>query len=89
MYGRPGDGRMLLLFMFDQDQPVRLTMSPSGGGASRVRPTYNPAWDFQYIVPEAKAGQEVRLRARVVYKLYEGRAEIEKLYSSWREELPT
>ena len=87
MYGRPGDGHMLWLLMLDQEGPVRLCMSPSGGGTCPERSTYNPAWDFQYIADQAQAGQEFRCRARLVYKPYQGRGEILDLYRTWKAHL--
>ena len=33
MFGYPAVGRMLFLQMFDQSKPVRLSMSPTGGGS--------------------------------------------------------
>ncbi len=86
MFGRPGDGSMLYLQMFDQRRPVRLCMSPSGGGLHRDGRLYNPAWDFQYVLDEA-AGTLCRMRTRVVYKPYVNRGEVEQLYAQWVEEL--
>lgn len=86
MYGRPGDGGMLWLLMFDQEAPLRLCMSPSGGGTDKERATYNPAWDFQYIADDARPGQQLHCRARLIYKPYQDRQEILDLYRAWREE---
>lgn len=87
MFGRPGDGSMLYLQMFDQAEPVRLCMSPSGGGRNDDRRLLNPAWDFQYILDPAAVGAECVLRSRLIYKPYAGRAEIEPLYEQWMSEL--
>jgi hypothetical protein len=87
MFGRPGDGSMLYLQMFDQRAPVRLCMSPSGGGVDKEKRLYNPAWDFQYVVEEADVGTQFEMRSRVVYKPYAGRDEILKLYEEWVETL--
>lgn len=87
MFGRPGDGSMLYLQMFDQRGPVRLCMSPSGGGRNEDRRLLNPAWDFQYIIDAAAAGTECALRTRLVYKPYTGREEIGGLYEQWLAEL--
>ena len=43
MFGRPGDGSMLYLQMFDQREPLRLCMSPSGGGLNHEKRLRNPA----------------------------------------------
>lgn len=87
MFGRPGDGSMLFLQMFDQRRPVRLCMSPSGGGREIEKRLRNPAWDFQYILDEATAGTSCSLRTRVVYKPFVDRDEIETIYEQWVAEL--
>lgn len=83
MWGRPGDGAMLYLQMFDPAPQVRLTMSPSGGGRDETRRALNPAWDWQLVIDEAQAGVEYRLRSRLVYKRYAGLREIDDLYRDW------
>ncbi|HPU84053.1 MAG TPA: hypothetical protein PLE60_01780 [Candidatus Latescibacteria bacterium] len=83
MFGRPGDGSILFLQMFDQTAPVRIAMSPSGGGRNDEEKRFNPAWDFQYVVNEAGEGTECHLCSRVIYKRYEGLEEIERLYGEW------
>lgn len=85
MFGRPGDGRMLYLQMFDQQSPVRITMSPSGGGRNEEKKAFNPAWDFQYVRGEATTGTEIRLRSRIVYKQYDGLEEIDRFYTEWEQ----
>jgi len=87
MFARPGDGTMLYLQMFDQQAPVRITMSPHGGGRNEEKKRFNPAWDFQYVVNEATEGTVFRLRSRVVYKRYEGLEEIEWLCADCIEEI--
>jgi hypothetical protein len=87
MYGRPGDGAMLFLLMFDQAERVRLCMSPSGGGIDRDKRAYNPAWDFQYVVDDPEVGAEYGLGCRLVYKPYVSRDEVEALYAEWIERL--
>jgi hypothetical protein len=87
MFGRPGDGSMLFLQMFDQSAPVRLCMSPTGGGSHAERRLHNPAWDFQYIIDAAEPGTRCRLRSRVVYKPWAGRHEVEPLFADWVAEL--
>lgn len=86
MFGYPGQGRMLLLMMFDQSHPVRLTMSHRGGGLNEAKRAYNPAWDFQYILDEADQGTECHLRTRVIYKPFSDIEEIDHLYAEWAKE---
>jgi hypothetical protein len=83
MFGRPADGRMLYLQMFDQAEATRLSMSPLGGGTDKSRRVYSPAWDFQYILENPVPGREYLFRSRVIYKPYTGREEIDDLYSEW------
>lgn len=87
MFGRPGDGTMLFLQMFDQRQPVRLSMSPSGGGMNEEKRAFNPAWDFQYVLDNATTGTEFRLRSRVIYTRYEGLSEIDRFHEEWTREI--
>ena len=78
---------MVLIFLFDQSESLRLSMSPHGGGANEEKSLYNPAWDFQYVVDQAKTGQKLSFHCRVIYKRYEGRAETERLCDAWMEGL--
>ncbi len=83
MFGRPGKGDMLFAQMFDQREPVRLCMSPTGGGREEGARVNNPAWDFQYIVDDAAEGTTCHLRSRVIYKPFVDRDEVERLYAEW------
>jgi hypothetical protein len=47
-------GEHIFIVMFDRTQGIRFTHSPSGGGATPERQTSNPAWDFQFIIPDLK-----------------------------------
>ncbi len=83
-YGRPANGRMMLLYLFDPAPGLRILQSPVGGGWSEEEKTWNPAWDFQLISRPACEGQEIALRGRVVYKPFESRDEILQLLEQWR-----
>jgi len=87
MFGRPGDGSMLYLQMFDQQTPVRLCMSPVGGGLDEDKHLYSPAWDWQYIIEQPTVGTAYRLHSRVIYKPYVDRDEVDRLYAAWTAEL--
>lgn len=75
---------MTLLYLFDLDERLRLTHSPSGGGYNPGQRTSNPAWDFQFIIPEYEPNREYGFRARVVYRPRMSRQAILEEYRSWR-----
>lgn len=68
---------MMYLFMVEDSPAVRFTQSPSGAGRGC------PAWDCQLIMDDPVPGKEYTLRARVAYKPYAGRSDIEAEYQQW------
>jgi len=73
----------VFLVMIDGEDTVRLTHSPSGGGVNRDRSTTNPAWDFQYIIPDYEINMEYELRVRTVFRERCPREEIEAELDAW------
>lgn len=58
---------MVMILMFDRTAGIRFTHSPSGGGVNNERQTTNPAWDFQFLIPEYEVNREYAFRARLAY----------------------
>jgi hypothetical protein len=77
----------IFVVMFDRSDGVRISHSPSGGGINTEAQSTNPAWDFQYIVPEYEVNMEYRLRARAIYRERCPRDTVLKEYEAWRKEL--
>ena len=67
---------MTLLYLFDLDERLRLTHSPSGGGFNKGRNSSNPAWDFQFIIPDYDVDHQYDFRGRLVYRPTMSRAEV-------------
>ena len=59
---------LIWLVMFNRTEGVRLTHSPSGGGANAALKTTNPAWDFQFLVPKPEAMKEYGFKVRTVLR---------------------
>ena len=68
---------MAFAYLFESKEIIRFSQSPTGGGQT------NPAWDFQYLIPDPKAGKEYSFKARLIYKSFLSAGDIEREYNSW------
>ena len=72
---------MAYVLMFRPADGVRLTQSPTGGGRG------NPAWDFQFFIPDFKIGKRYQFVLRAMYVPYESHEQIERITSPHRKTL--
>lgn len=63
---------MALVFIFRPPDKVRFSQSPSGGGSG------NPAWDFQYLIPDYEIDRCYQMVVRAMYLPYESPEQIER-----------
>lgn len=70
---------MVLAYMFRPETGIRFSQSPTGGGDR------NPAWDFQFIVPDFEAGREYSFKARIMYKKFAGEDDVLKEFEAWNQ----
>ncbi len=73
-YGHQGDH--VLIYIFEPEALIRFSHSPSGGGATPAKDGHNPAWDFQYIIPNYQTEREYGFRMCLVIKPWKDRADI-------------
>jgi hypothetical protein len=69
------------ILMFDRTEGIRFCHSPSSGGPPS---SPNPAWDFQFTIPQYDVLQEYGFRARGVYRERCSRDEVLKEVQDWR-----
>jgi hypothetical protein len=69
---------MVIAFFFDSSEIIRFTQSPTGGGK------LNPAWDYQYLIPDPEAKKEYGFNIRVVYKPFICNDDIKQEYEKWK-----
>jgi hypothetical protein len=64
--------------MFRPQDRVRLSQSPSGGGDG------NPAWDFQWFIPQYEVGTRYRFVMRALYLPFESTEQVGKAAAEHR-----
>lgn len=74
---------LVWLVMFDRTEGIRLTHSPSGGGANAAMRTTNPAWDFQFFVEQPELKREYSFQIRTVVRPRCSREEILGEVEQW------
>ncbi|MCC6445346.1 MAG: hypothetical protein IT210_18040 [Armatimonadetes bacterium] len=84
-YGRIRN--MALAFFFDTLENIRFTISPSGGGTSVLPDKSCPAWDWLWLIPDARPDRPYRLRIRMVYKPFTGPEDILDEFKRWQKGL--
>lgn len=68
---------MVLAYMFKPERGIRFSQSPTGGGE------LNPAWDFQFIVPDFEVGREYSFQVRIMYKEFAGEDDVLTAFETW------
>jgi hypothetical protein len=77
-YGRFNNMVFAYLFAKTDPQIIRFSQSPTGGGGP------NPAWDFQFIIPDYQVGQEYTFTARLIYKKFISPEDIRDEFDHWQ-----
>lgn len=67
---------MVFIVIFERSEGIRFAHSPSGGGSTPDGGDTNPAWDFQWVIPDYEVGKTYQLKYRVVYKRWTNRADV-------------
>ena len=74
-------GEMAFALMFRPQDQIWFAQSPTGGGDQ------NPAWDFQWFIPDYKVGEAYGFVMRAAYLPYESRQQIVAATRAHREAL--
>ena len=77
--------KLLYLVLFDQTKSIRFAMWNFFQNEDGEPDTHSPAWDWQYVIMNPRAGQSYGYRARVVIKPFRGEAQVWDEYRKWME----
>ena len=69
---------MAIAYLFESSEVIRFAQSPDGGGKNQ------PAWDFQYLIPNLRIDFEYDFRARIIYKPFISAEDMVEEYGSWK-----
>ena len=72
---------MALVLMFRPQDEIRISQSPSGGGQG------NPAWDFQYLIPDYEVGRRYQMVMRAAYLPFESAEQVDEATRGHRKAL--
>lgn len=69
---------MAFVQMFRPQDAIRLSQSPSGGGQG------NPAWDFQYFIPDYEVDKRYQMVMRAMYVPFDSPEQIQRVSAPHR-----
>ncbi len=72
------------IVMFDRTEGIRLTHSPSGGGANAAMKSTNPAWDFQFLIQKPELMKDYGFKVRTALRPRCSRNEILDEVEQWK-----
>lgn len=72
---------MALALLFRAKDQIRMSQSPSGAGPG------NPAWDFQYFIPDYEVGKRYQMVMRAMYLPYHSPEQVKQASRPHREAL--
>lgn len=72
---------MVLAYLFESEEVIRFSQSPTGGGE------FNPAWDFQYLIPNPEMEKVYAFKVRMIYKPFVSKEDIAMEYLHWNKRL--
>lgn len=78
-FGRIGSRYLLL----QADRPEVRFFVINGGGHLGFLPVQNPAWDFEFRLPDYEPGEAFGFRGRLVYAPWQGFAEVNRRVAEW------